>query len=164
MTLGVVVVVVVVAAAGVAVTVVVFGSAGAAVVAVVVAGVSFGSAMAVVVVRSPTVVRLVDCTGGGLWAPACRPGAAAQPAAMIPSTPTRSSARRRPPRPVACVTGAIVAAPGRCRGAIGPVPSLGRPNMGIRRTALCPRFRPDSVSSAGFGGVAQLVERRLCKP
>ena len=107
--LGVVVVVVVDAV--VAVTVVVFGSAMAGVVAVVVAVVAFGSAMAVVVVQSATVVRLVECTGGGLGAPARRAGAAAQPAAMIPITPTTSSARGRPLRPAVCVTGSLLPRP-----------------------------------------------------
>jgi hypothetical protein len=100
--LGVVVVVAVILGMVVVVVVEVDAVAG------VVAGVSFGSAMAVVVVWSPTVVRLVDCTGGGLWAPARRLGVAAQPAAMTPTTPTTSNALGRPPRPVACLTGSLL--------------------------------------------------------
>ena len=107
MTLGVVVVVA--GAAVVAVTGESFGSASAVVVGG--AGVAFGSGVAVVVVLSATVVWLVECTGGGLGAPARRAGAAAQPAAMIPITPTTSSARGRPLRPAVCVTGSLLPRP-----------------------------------------------------
>jgi hypothetical protein len=80
---------------------------GLAVVSLGVVAVVVGAAMAVVVVWLATVVRLVECSGGGLWAPARRPGAAAQPAVMIPTTPATSSARGRPPRPVVRVTGSL---------------------------------------------------------
>jgi hypothetical protein len=79
-------------------------------VVVVVVGVAVvvGSAMAGVVERSATVVRLVECSGGGVWTAARRVGAAAQPAAMIPTTPATSSARRRPLRPVVRATPSLL--------------------------------------------------------
>jgi hypothetical protein len=36
-------------------------------------------------------VTLVECNGGGLWAPTWRLGVAAQPAAMIPASPAASA-------------------------------------------------------------------------
>jgi hypothetical protein len=67
-----------------------------------------GSDVVVVEVVSPSVVRLVECNGGGLWPPARLAGVAAQPAVMIPITPATSIARMRPPRLNLRVTGSLL--------------------------------------------------------
>ena len=119
------------------------------------------SGVAVVVVPA-TVVPLVECNGGVLWAATCRLGVAAQPAAMIPAAPAASAIRIRLPRSIVRVTGPLWSS----------WPSDAVPGVKGRRSealAWAAAVRPlpavsDSERSAGFGGVAQLEERRLCKP